>query len=92
MKLVANILQKLGISQRSLANFIDANHATLSRYESATRSLPTDNTLQLALMQQMIQTLPTPSTATPSDADIAAMQQKAQYCLAQCYALQKQLT
>lgn len=91
MKIVQFILSAIGISQRALAALINANHTTLSRYEAATRSLPTNVMLPLAELQNILATLPAPPQASPSAEDIQTLQQRAAYCNAQATILQKQL-
>jgi len=40
MKIVENILSRIGISQRSLARLVNTNHSLLSRYKADLGSLP----------------------------------------------------
>ena len=91
MKIVQSILSAIGISQRALAALINANHTTLSRYETAIRSLPTNVMQPLAELQQTLSSLPTPPQVSPSTEDIQTLQHRAAYCTAQATVLQQQL-
>lgn len=91
MKIVQYILGSVGISLRALASFVNTDHSVLSRYEAATRSLPTDVMMPLATLQQTIANLPAPPLASPSAEDIQILQQRAAYCTAQATILQQQL-
>jgi transcriptional regulator with XRE-family HTH domain len=92
MKIVEHIVSRLGISLRALASFTNTSHTVLSRYEAATRSLPTTVMLPLAELQNILAALPAPPLASPSAEDTAILQQRAAYCTAQATILQQQLS
>jgi transcriptional regulator with XRE-family HTH domain len=91
MKMVAFILDKMGISQRNLANFVGTAQSLISRSEAATRNIPPDANLQLINIYTLLSKLPPPSNAKPTTEEKAHCQQQAEWCLAQCHPLQKQL-
>jgi transcriptional regulator with XRE-family HTH domain len=91
MKGLKNVIQKLGISQRSLAKFIGSSNAVISYAISGTRDLPTNALLQLAQLGKLLKTLPAASLPTPTAQDATAIRQQAAWCLAQCHPLKKQL-
>lgn len=91
MKPTEQIVAQFGISLRTLASFLDTNHSHLSRYHANTRWLPDAAIPQLSNLIQLIETLPPPTPAAPSDAMLQTMQDKAAWCRAQCIPLQKKL-
>lgn len=66
MKMIAFILHKMGISQRSLANFVGTAQSLISRSEAATRNIPSDANLQLINIYTLLSKLPPPSSAKPT--------------------------
>jgi transcriptional regulator with XRE-family HTH domain len=91
MKMVAFILDKMGISQRNLANFVGTAQSLISRSEAATRNIPPDANIQLINIYTILSKLHPPSSAKPTEEEKAYCQQQAEWCLAQCHPLQKQL-
>jgi hypothetical protein len=92
MKILENLLDKLGISNRSMASFIGTSHTLINCCIASTRNLPTHAMLQLAQLGKLLKTLPAPAMPVPSPQEVEDMQQQAVWCLAQCHPLQKQLT
>jgi len=91
MKIVENILSRIGISQRSLASLVNTNHSLLSRYEAALGSLPVPVMLELANIYTQLVAQPTVPAPTPTAEHLSDMQRQATYCQAMAERAQQQL-
>lgn len=91
MKIVENILSRIGISQRSLASLVNTNHSLLSRYEAALGSLPVPVMLELANIDTLLVAQPAVPLPTPTAEQLIDMQKQATYCQAMVHHLQQQL-
>jgi hypothetical protein len=63
----------------------------LVRFDAGTHSLPVKALPELIKLQQALNNAEI-AEATPTRADIAALQEQANWCIAQCFPLQKKLT
>ena len=91
MKFIGELVEKLGISLRSLATLLNTDHTHLSRYESHTRNLPLaaiPGVIQLFAWLEKVPPTPVPQ---PTEADKTAAQKNADWCRVQCIPLQGKL-
>lgn len=91
MKIVEDILNRIGISQRSLASLINTNHSLFSRYEAALGTLPVPVMLELANIYTKLVAQPAVPAPTPSAEHMSDMQRQATYCQAMAEHFQRQL-
>jgi hypothetical protein len=88
---IQHICHSTGLSKRSLAGYADASQSTLSRYGSGTRDLPIKAFLPLVKMHTELQASAAHAQPAATEEDIEEVKARAQWCLAQCYPLQKKL-
>lgn len=90
--MLETLLQRLGITQRALAVFLETDPTLLNRYAAGTRNLPPFVLPRMAQLYIAITTLTAVETPTPTAAEAAHMLEEAKWCQDQCRPLQKKLT
>jgi hypothetical protein len=87
---VGQISEQTGISKRSLASLTGTHQSILVRFDAGTHSLPVKALPELVKLQQALNNTDI-AEAMPTPEDIATLQEQANWCIAQCYPLQKKL-
>ncbi len=89
--LIETICNSTGISRRDLAILTGGNQSTMSRYQKGERTLPTEPLIQMTKLVTLIKSLPTVPKLAASEKDRQTLLERAAWCRAQCYPLQKKL-
>lgn len=89
--MVNSIVEKLGISQRTLAAFIDSDHSILSRYAAGEIYLQANVFPLLLKIYALSVAITNPEPAKPSEEEKIELQTAANWCRTQCQPLQKKL-
>lgn len=89
--MIEDLIEKLGISRRALAIYLDANQSNISRYENHTRNLPLASTALLAQLIAMTYKAPPPSIPKPVAEEKAEAQKRADWCRVLVQPLQTKL-
>jgi hypothetical protein len=88
---VGQISEQTGISKRSLASLTGTHQSILVRFDAGTHSLPVKALPELIKLQQALNNAEI-AEAMPTPEDIASLQEQANWCIAQCFPLQKKLS
>jgi len=89
--MIGSFCRLTGISQRSLASYLNTNQSQLSRMEARQRALPTAALLKMVDLYTKALAVANNPIARPAAENPDALKEKADWCLAQCHPLQKQL-
>lgn len=89
--MVKSITEKTGISQRSLAAFIDSTQSVISRYGTGGIYLQSTVFPQLLKIYTLSADITTTAPPTPTEEEKLEVQQAANWCRTQCRPLQKKL-
>ena len=89
--MVNELIKKLGISQRTLAAFIESDHTILSRYAAGDVYLQPHVIPELVKMYTLSVAFTAPVQSIPSIPDKIDLQKAANWCRTKCKPLEKKL-
>ena len=90
--ITGNLTQQTGISQRSLATFLEIDHSLITHYYKGVRSLPTAALVQLFEMDRLLQQPAPLPAASISEKEKEDLLKIAERCRMKCYPLRVKLT
>ena len=89
--MIKELVEKLGISRRTLSIFLDSTQSHLSKYENHTRNLPLAAIPGVTQLYAWLENVPAPPVPQPTAADKAKAAQKGGWCRAELSLLQQKL-
>lgn len=89
--MIKELIEKLGISRRTLSIYLNANQSNISRYENHTRNMPFATIPQVAKLVAMIHKAPAVALPQPTTEEREEAQKRADWCRVLCQPLQKKL-
>ena len=89
--MIKDLIEKLGVSRRALATFLDSNQSNISRYENHTRNMPFAAIPQVAKLLAMIHKALPATPPQPTAAEKAEAQKRADWCRVLLQIQQKKL-
>jgi len=84
------ICTTIGISQRTLAAYLQMDQSILNRYERGEKNIPTNKLLQLVAINTALEQL-SETTVSPTVEDLQHVEQQMQYCQLQLLLINQQI-